>query len=666
MVAGYDRSVPTEDLDDVTGVDVTAAEGKVRCDGNDGYGDHGNEVSGSEMRDKKVDVAEPSRRLRMAATAIIIVPFVTAVLRALRSNWFPIGDNALLFIRTRDVWTDNHPFLGSWTSASLSVGEDINNPGALYDWLVAPFAYFLAPGPAAAIGVALINIAMVCVISAAAHRVGGWAFQRWALLATALMAWSMGSELLIDIWQPNALIFAFIALLIIAVGIAAGDDGLLPWAAFTATLLLQTHISYAYIFVFLLLGVGGVRIWKRHEVDSSQWRRPVSMSIAIIAVLWAPSLWEQFFGTGKGNMSRLLGNSSGGDFTLGLGNAAQIVASLGVRPPFWGRAGYSTTVVGTKITETTEGRTLDVPGVLPLWAAVLGLTVLTAILIGLTWLAHNGRRRAEATAGIVAIVVLIGSVLALSRLTIGLVGLSPHHVRWEWPLMAFVHLVIVWLGVSAWEARQCQKVGLAGRLDRRINIVVGVLIVVVSAMNIPFLAQPSGPTADFKTSPTMSRIKPHLEQLDGFAPVLYDISTLRIYEPYSATMMMWLQEGDIEFRVDDEGMVRQLGEARRADGTEPTRIFQLEGVAARTFGGPECLLAEASLLTTDADAAVRQLIEDAAAELAPAIGTDLESAFDAIIRREFDLFEPEQRALVDIWIDSAYALFAEGDICGAL
>jgi hypothetical protein len=646
----------------VTGTDVTTTDDEVPGDDS-----HGCEIPSDEIPGDEIDeVREPSRNIRMVATAIVIIPFVTAVLRAVRSDWFPVGDNALLFIRTRDVWTEDHPFLGSWTSASLSVGENMNNPGALYDWLVAPFAHLLAPGPAAAIGVALINIVMVCVISAAAHRVGGWAFQRWVLLATALMAWSMGSELLIDIWQANALIFAFIALLIIGVGIAAGDDGLLPWAAFITTLLLQTHISYAYILVFLVLGVVGVRVWLRHEIDSSAWRRPVGVSAAIIAVLWAPSVWEQFFGTGKGNMSRLLGNSSGGDFSLGLDNAAQIVGSLGVRPPFWGRSGYSTTVVVTKITETAEGQTLDVPGVLPLWAASLGLTILVAMLAGLAWLAHAGRRRPETAAGILAIVVLFGSVLALSRLTIGTVGLSPHHVRWAWPLMAFVHLVIVWLAVSAWQARRRQEVSPDQRLDRGIDIVVGVLIVVVSALNIPFLAQPSGPTAEFRTLPTMNRIEPQLEQLDGFAPVLYDISTLRIYEPYSSTMMMWLQEREIEFRVDNEGMIRQLGEARRADGTEPTRIFQLEGVAARTFRGPECLLAEASLLTNDDDTAVRQLIEDAAAELAPAIGTDPESAFDAIVRREFDLFEPAQQARVDIWIDSAYALFADGDICDML
>ena len=611
-------------------------------------------------------VDDPPRWVRTGATAVVIVPFLTAVLRALRSDWFPVGDNALLFIRTRDVLTEDHPFLGSWTSASLSVGENMNNPGALYDWLVAPFAHLFPPGPAAAMGVAAINIAMVCLISWSAHRVGGWAFQRWVLLATALMAWSMGSELLIDIWQANALIFAFIALLILAIGIGAGDDGLLPWAAFVTTLLLQTHISYAYIFVFIVVGVVGLRVWQRREIDSSQWRRPVGISAAVLAVLWAPSVWEQFFGPGKGNMSRLLGNSSGGDFSLGLDNASRIVASLGVRPPFWGRSGYSTTVVVTKIQETADGRTLDVPGVVPLWVAVLGLTALVAVLAGLSFVSYRAQRRAETVAGALAIVVLLGSVIALSRLTIGSVGLSPHHVRWAWPLMAFVHLVIVWLGASALLERLGPDADGEQRAERGVDVVVGILIVLVSALNIPFLAQPSGPTAEFRTLPTMRRIEAQLEQLEGFDPVLYDISTLRIYEPYSSTMMMWLQEDGIEFRVDDDGMVRQLGEARRADGTEPTRIFQLEGVAARTFDGPECLLAEASLLTTEDDAAVRQLVEDAAADLAPAIGTDPDSAFDAIVRREFDLFEPEQQARVDIWIDSAYALFADGDICDTL
>lgn len=605
--------------------------------------------------DDEQESSEPPRAVRVGATALVIVPIVTAVIRALRNDWFPIGDNALLFIRTRDVLTEDHPYLGSWTSASLSVGENMNNPGAMYDWLIAPFAHALPPGPAAAIGVATVNIAMVCLTSATAHRIGGWALQRWALLFTALLAWAMGSEMLFDIWQANALILPFFALLVLAVGVAAGDDMLLPWAAAVTSLLLQTHISYAYVFVFIVLAVGGVRIWQRHRIDSSQWRRPVGLAAGVLVVLWSLSVWEQLFGPGKGNMSRLLGNASGGDFSLGLSNAAKIVADLGVRPPFWGRTSYTTTVEITKISDGPDGRTLDLPGLMPIGVAAVGILLLAGLLVALSVRAHRSERYTEAAAGVVATVVLLGSVVALSRLTIGAVGISPHHVRWAWPMMAFVHFTLVALAAGAWKRTESA--------DRAVTGVVAVLAVIASAWNVQFLAQPSGPTADIATMPTMRRVEPQLEVLDAHQPVLYDVSTLRVFEPYSSTMMMWLQERDIEFRVDDEGMIRQLGEARRADGTEPTTVFQLQGSDARTYDGTACVVAESSGLTATDDAEVRRLVEDAAVDLGVAIGTTPDQAFDALMRREFDVFEPEQQRRVDTWIDSAYILFGTGSVC---
>lgn len=605
----------------------------------------------------QVEASEPSRPIRIAATVLVIVPVITAVIRALRNDWFPIGDNALLFIRTRDVLTEDHPYLGSWTSASLSVGENMNNPGAMYDWLISPFAHLLPPGPAAAIGVAAVNIAAICLISASAHRIGGWALQRWALLFTALLAWAMGSEMLFDIWQANALILPFFALLVLSIGVAAGDDGLLPWAGVVTSLLLQTHISYAYVFVFIVIGVGGVRIWQRGRIDSSEWRRPVALTAGVLVVLWALSFWEQFFGPGKGNMARLLSNASGGDFSLGLGNASKIVADLAVRPPFWGRSSYTSTVQITKITDGPDGQTLDLPGLMPAGVAVVGILLLATALVGLTVFAHRGDRHLEAAAGVVATVVLLGSVAALSRLTIGAVGISPHHVRWAWPMVAVVHLTLVVLAVSAWKR--------TASADRTLTGVIAVVAVAVTAWNVQFLAQPSGPTADIATMPTMQRVEPQLDVLADHQPVLYDVSTLQIFEPYSSTMMMWMQERDIEFRVDDEIMIRQLGEARRSDGTEPTTIFQLQGSAARAYDGPACVIAESSSLTGDDDAAVRSLVEDAAVELAEAIGTTPDAAFGALIQREFEVFEPDQQRRVDTWIDSAYILFATGSVCDA-
>ncbi len=598
---------------------------------------------------------EPGRPIRVGATLLVIVPIITAVVRALRNDWFPIGDNALLFIRTRDVLTEDHPYLGSWTSASLSVGENMNNPGAMYDWLISPFAHLLPPGPAAAIGVAAVNIAAICLISAGAHRIGGWALQRWALLFTALLVWAMGSEMLFDIWQANALILPFFALLVLSIGVANGDDGLLPWAAAVTSLLLQTHISYAYVFVFIVLGVVGARIWQRRRIDSSEWRRPVALTTGVLVVLWGLSIWEQFFGPGKGNMARLLGNASGGDFSLGLANAAKIVADLGVRPPLWGRSSYTTTVEITKITEGPDGPTLDLPGLMPTGVAVIGILLLAGALVALTMLAHRREQHLEASAGVVATVLLLGSVIALSRLTIGAVGISPHHVRWAWPMIAFVHLTLAVLAASAWKR--------TASADRILTGVIAVVAVAASLWNVQFLAQPSGPTADIATMPTMRRVESQLDVLAAHQPVLYDVSTVRVFEPYSSTMMMWMQERGIEFRVDDEGMIRQLGEARRADGTEPTTIFQLQGSDARTYDGPACVVAEASSLADGDDASVRSLVDAAAADLGAAIGTTPDEAFDALMRREFDVFEPDQQRRVDTWIDSAYMLFGEGTVC---
>jgi hypothetical protein len=115
---------------------------------------------------------------------------------------------------------------------------------------------------------------------------------------------------------------------------------------------------------------------------------------------------------------------------------------------------------------------------------------------------------------------------------------------------------------------------------------------------------------------TMRRVLPELDALAGQDPIVFDTSNLRTFEPYSATMMMRMQELGVEFRVTDEGMVRQLGESRRASGDETTTVFQLEGLAALDYGGTACTIALASALAPDDEREVRALADRLAAELA--------------------------------------------------
>jgi hypothetical protein len=86
---------------------------------------------------------------------------------------------------------------------------------------------------------------------------------------------------------------------------------------------------------------------------------------------------------------------------------------------------------------------------------------------------------------------------------------------------------------------------------------------------------------------------------------VYDTSNVRVFEPYSSTMMMFLQQRGVEFRVQDEGMVRQLGNGRRADGTETVTLFQLESEQALLYDGPACQLAVTSALSPEEERTAR-------------------------------------------------------------
>ena len=105
----------------------------------------------------------------------------------------------------------------------------MNNPGPLYDDLLAPIARLLPFSSAAAIGVGAVNVA---VRRSASRRrrapIGGWAMQRWMLVACAAMSWVIGSELLIDIWQAHALLLPFLLYLVLMIGLACGQARWIP------------------------------------------------------------------------------------------------------------------------------------------------------------------------------------------------------------------------------------------------------------------------------------------------------------------------------------------------------------------------------------------------------------------------------------------------------
>ena len=182
-----------------------------------------------------------------------VTPLVVAGVRALHSDWYPIGDNAFFALRGRDVLTEHHPLLGTWTSASLTVGTTIHNPGPLlFDALAGPAKVDAAAGTVVA--VVALHAAAVVLGVVWARRVAGTA-AAWAISAAFLgLEWAMGSEILVEPWQPHSLLLPFLAFVVLVWALTAGEAGALPWAAGLASLILQTHLSYAVVVPVLAVG----------------------------------------------------------------------------------------------------------------------------------------------------------------------------------------------------------------------------------------------------------------------------------------------------------------------------------------------------------------------------------------------------------------------------
>jgi hypothetical protein len=366
----------------------------------------------------------------------------------------------------------------------------------------------------------------------------------------------------------------------------------------------------------------------RADLDRGVRSRTAAWSAIVVAVLWAQSLWEQLFGPGRGNLTRLIANSSGGDVNVGMKQGLQVMSSVLTFAPWWLRSGFSTAVPSTRLTDTPNGQELRIPG-LP--SLVLALLAVTLLVVALAWFAlraaRTGRRALSAACAFAAATIPL-SVVCLSLVTVGQVGFALHHIRWLWTYVVLVHVVVLWAAVELLVLPRVPT------LRRALTPAIAVLLVLFAVINLPFHAHRQGSVSDYDKMPALRRAFREIDALRGHDPVLFDVSNVRVFEPYSSAIMMRMQHLGIEFRVDEPGMVRQLGPRRRADGTEPTRVFQLEGVEALVYAGPACPLAVTSARTPAEEAAAAASAETlTAGVLSGALAVDT-SAIDPTVEAD--------------------------------
>lgn len=496
-----------------------------------------------------------ARRFEVLIAVVAILPFVVAVVRSIVNDYTPIGDDGLLLLRSRDVFTEFNPLLGTWSSSSVGFGVEINNPGPLlFDLMALPIKLF-GSGPGMAIGVAALNAACLLAAAVIAHRIAGRIAFLLILLVGALFAWSMGSELIYDVWQPHSLLYPFFLLIVLAWSVAEGRLKALTWSIAVASLLIQTHLSYVYLAPLVILVGVALYLWSQRAgfvAALVSLKNPVLWSVGVGVVLWAQPLWQQLHGPGESNMDRLIDAASGkyGSMpSFGTSLAVRFLGAVIALPPWILRSSFAESIPPVQVLDSS-GNFLPVAGLPSLFISTLAVLLIMAFLLGS---AISLRRLPKS--GVLTSAILSASLLLLSVFTIKIMPVGPvdpaHQMRWLWPIGAFVIFSLL------------LRVFTLPTISRSAPWLVAALVAIVSLANLPMHVVAEGTVAYRDATPSVRSMISQVEKLDNRGVLLFDPSTLRFAEPYSGPLLAALADKGIRFVTASEPYVRQLGEGRR-------------------------------------------------------------------------------------------------------
>jgi CDP-diglyceride synthetase len=528
-----------------------------------------------------------SWRLLALATSLVIA---LSSIRGIRRGYEVIGDNALIELRGRDVLTGQHPWLGTWSSASISSGIDVNHPGPLLFELVAVPVRIFGGAAGIALAIAVLQICVVWLVGWVTSRTGGATAAVVAQTITAVLVWTLGSELLYDPWQPNVLVLPFWLFICTVWAVTADVVTVLPLAVGVGSFVMQTHLGYLFIVPILLVFALTMTLLRRRRRGPGRFedlRRPFTLSLAVAAVLWAQPLWEQLFGPGRGNIGRIVvaGTVGARDFVpvesspTGVSTGLRVLGSVLALPPWWGRPGFDSAIPPSTWIDGPEGRVLDAPGLRTLGPSLVGLVILVVV-VALAW----RRVRRVVSSSLDAGFQVLAAAGAIATVTviitpIDILGLSPHKVRWLWVIGAFATYLLVMAVIAGLDEHRRHRslVGLAA------------LSLVAVVATIPTYVNRSGPVYFRATYASITDIREQLATYvaSGDAPsaIVFDAEGIGFAEPYTAPVMAELLRRGIEVSVEDGTLARQLGPDRLAvppgDTTDPLPVvFVRAGAAA--------------------------------------------------------------------------------------
>ncbi|HEY5012468.1 MAG TPA: hypothetical protein VIK61_07165, partial [Acidimicrobiia bacterium] len=341
-------------------------------------------------------------------------------------HWTPVGDWALLELRTRGVGGSHTPLVGPYSRFGWS------HPGpALFFALAIPYRLLGSRPSGLLVASLLINAASVSTIVLIAWRRGRRPLAVACAIALLVLCRSLGAEFLRDPWNPYVTVLPFAALVFLSWSIMRGDTWMLPIGVLVASFIVQSHVGYA---VLTLVVLGGATVWRlaavvRHrgsnEPAGDRRRGPalIGVTVAVTVAAWLPPLVDQI--VNPGNLQALF-DFFGKHHTTPTNQTA------------FGVVGRALTVPGAWVTGHDAVRTSDFT------ASASGFFLPVALVALVVAIGIAGRRRdRDAVAlGALLIATLGAGVYSISHIA---GPLAAYLVRWLFPIAMITWLVVVWV-----------------------------------------------------------------------------------------------------------------------------------------------------------------------------------------------------------------------------
>lgn len=375
-------------------------------------------TSGTADREASIaaSTTSPSTLLRPAVLSAALavaaaVPAAISGVRAVSGGWTPVIDNSVIAVRTHDVFGGHLPLVGIYTSLTVAAHTStrLHHLGPMEYWLAAvPTTLGGSYGRGLVATAAAINGLAAAGMVWLGHRIGGTRVAALAALGAAVLAWSLGGQILHDPWNPHLAIFPFAFLLMAAWCVATGDAWMLPIVALAASLVTELHLTFVAPALFVSAwGVIGLAIARRRTtvtadatqpLDRPSLRWPVVTTVAVAIACWVGPIADQI--GGSGNLSGLLHAVVGGNYaTEGFKVAWDSLVHATSVPPAW--ATPYTPVV----------KVAPAPGAV---AIATSVAVLVALLACTTWAWTRSMTRL-ATAGTTALFACAGALLTTAQ-----------------------------------------------------------------------------------------------------------------------------------------------------------------------------------------------------------------------------------------------------------